>query len=148
MTKPEQLETNNADRRQLETVAERRGLHRRVRSTFPAYDITCQLTYFWRVAKFPVFHGDSQWWVRFWDGHTSSRVFQYLSLHTQRSKSATNYILRMNLAFFKQQQRQPWNGESWQVTGPNLWWYHVTSDSTVSIISFIHSFAESVQKQQ
>jgi len=68
-----------ADERQLQTVAER--LHRRVRSAFPAYDVTRQLTYFWRVAKFLVFHGDKKWRSRFWHSHASSCIFQYLSLH-------------------------------------------------------------------
>jgi len=44
MTLPEERKTNNNDRRELEEVSERLRLHCWVRSTFPAYDVTCQLT--------------------------------------------------------------------------------------------------------
>jgi len=74
LPEPEHFDTKNAGGRQLETVAKRRRLHRRVWSAFPPYDVTCQLTYFLRVTEFPVFHGDNIRRGRFRDGHTSSSM--------------------------------------------------------------------------
>jgi len=37
---PEQRESNNADRRELDNVAERWRLHCRERTAFPAYNVT------------------------------------------------------------------------------------------------------------
>jgi len=58
LTLPVHRKSYRALRHQLQKVAERGRLHRPVRSTLPAYDVTCQLTYFRRVAQLPVSRGD------------------------------------------------------------------------------------------
>ena len=75
---PVHRKSTGAHNHQLQKVAERWRLHRPVRSTFPAYDVTRQLTYFRRVAELQAFRGDESWRVWFRHGHTSSSAFHYL----------------------------------------------------------------------
>ena len=78
MTLPVHEQRKGARSIQLQKVAERWRLQRPIRSTFPAYDVTSQLTYFRRVAELPVFRGDDSWRVWFRQCHTPSGAFHYL----------------------------------------------------------------------
>ena len=98
MTLPVHRKRKDAGRQQLQKVAERRRLHRPVRSTYPAYDVTCQLTQFRRIAEFPVFRGDDSWRYWFRHGHTPSRAFHYLYVHKCRGywhKIRLEYRIRL-----------------------------------------------------
>ena len=72
----------------LQQVAKRRRLHRPVRSTFPAYDVTYQLTYFRRPAELPVFRGGESCRVWFWHGY-KSRAFHHLYIMHKKSRKPT-----------------------------------------------------------
>ena len=95
MTLPVHGKGKGAGNHQLQKVAERWRLHRPVRSTFPAYDVTCQLTYFRRVAELPVFRGDDSWRAWFRHGHTPSRAFHYLYVHKIMSWLLTQNTARV-----------------------------------------------------
>jgi len=78
MTSPVYGKSYDARSSQRHKVAKRWRLHGPVWSTFPAYDVTCQPTYFRRVAELPVFRGDDIRWFWFREGNTSLRAFHYL----------------------------------------------------------------------
>ena len=82
LTLPKHRESNNADRCQFYDVTKRRWLHCRVRPTFPAHNVTCQLTYFWRVTTVAVFHGHNHCWGWFRHRYAAFCIFHYLSWHT------------------------------------------------------------------
>jgi len=78
-TLPEQWKSYGAGTVDFNKVGERRRLYRWVRSTFPTQDVTRQLTYFRRITKLLVFHGDDI--RRDWFRHrnAASRAFHYLA---------------------------------------------------------------------
>jgi len=96
VTVPEYRKNNGGFSDQFHEVGEWRGLHRRVRPTFPAYDVTCQLTQGHRVAELMVSRGDNGSCFRLRHGHAAFRALHYLPCsHTNpngRQKFATHLV--------------------------------------------------------